>query len=204
MQIKTLPLGPLETNCYLLSRGKEAVVVDPGGDPAPILAWLKEGGLTLTHILNTHLHLDHTYGNAALAAATGVSIQAGEGEKLICETQLVRGGLFDLPPVDDYRWEAIAPGEYEMLGKTCEVRSTPGHSPGSLTFYFPDAASAFVGDLVFQGSVGRTDFPGSSHAQLIQSIETQILTLPDETVLFPGHGPSTTVKRERKSNPYLF
>jgi len=203
MQIKTIPLGPLETNCYLLSNGSEAVVIDPGGDPAPILSWLTEHKLTLTHILNTHLHLDHTYGNARLSQETGIKIQAGEGEKLICETQLVQGGLFGLPQVEEYDWVPMEPGEYQMLGTTCEVRSTPGHSPGSLTFYFKDAAAAFVGDVIFKDSVGRTDFPGSSHTQLVDSIRNQIFTLPEETVLYSGHGPSTTVKRELKSNPYV-
>ena len=204
MQIKVMPLGPLETNCYLLSNSTEAVVIDPGGKPDPILEWLNNHKLKLTHILNTHLHFDHTYGNSRLLAVSGVKIQAGAAEKLLAGTPLTQGGLFDLPPVDDYSWEAIEPGCYQMLGMTCEVRATPGHSPGSLTYYFPDAAVAFVGDVIFRGSVGRTDFPHASHAQLLNSIETQIMTLPDETILYPGHGPSTTVKRERKSNPYLY
>lgn len=204
MQIKVMPLGPLETNCYLLSSSSEAVVIDPGGDPAPILEWLSNHKLKLTHILNTHLHFDHTYGNFRLSAAAGVKIQAGAAEKLLAGTELMQGGLFDLPLVEDYTWEAIEPGRYQMLGLKCEVRATPGHSPGSLTYYFPDAAVAFVGDVIFRGAVGRTDFACASHTQLLQSIETQILTLPDETTLYPGHGPSTTVKRERKSNPYLY
>ena len=202
MQIDILTLGPLETNCYLLSSGSEAVVIDPGGDPEAILKLLDKKGLTLTHILNTHLHLDHTYGNAGLAAASGVKIQAGEGEKLISETQLVQGGFYGLPMVEAYDWEPMEPGGHEMLGTVCEVRSTPGHSPGSLTFYFKDAGAAFVGDVIFKGSVGRTDFPGASHSLLIESIRTQIFTLPEDTVLYPGHGSSTTVKREMKSNPY--
>lgn len=203
MQIKTIALGPLETNCYLLNNGSEAVVIDPGGDPASIISWLAKNNLTLTHILNTHLHFDHAYGNAKLSQATGVNVQAGGGEKIIAGTELTQGGLYGLPVVDDYSWEPLEPGEYEMLGVTCEVRLTPGHSPGSLTFYFKAANAAFVGDVIFKNSVGRTDFPGSSHNQLLNSIQTQIFTLPEETVLYPGHGPSTTVKREMQSNPYV-
>lgn len=203
MQIETMPLGPLGTNCYLLASGSMAVVIDPGGDPAPILEWLAKNKLTLTHILNTHLHLDHTYGNAKLSEATGVKIQAGEAEKLISESELVKGGFYDLPMVDEYKWEVLKPGKYKMLGKTCEVRSAPGHSPGSLVFYFKDANAAFVGDVIFKNSVGRSDFDGSSHVELLESIKNQIFTLPGETVIYPGHGPSTTVKYEMKSNPYV-
>lgn len=203
MKIDTIPLGLLETNCYILNNGSEAVVIDPGGDSAPILDWLVEKKLTLTHILNTHLHLDHTFGNAKLSEATGVKIQAGDGEKLIRESRLVKGGFSGLPMVDDYEWEAMEPGKYPMLGKTCEVRFTPGHSPGSLIFYFEDAKVAFVGDVIFKNSVGRSDFDGSSHTQLIESIKNQVFTLPEETVLYPGHGPTTTVKDEMKSNPYV-
>ena len=203
MQIEIMPVGPLETNCYLLHNSKQAVVIDPGGEAGLILERLDRMQLELTHILNTHLHFDHTYANAALAAATGVKILAGEAERLLAETELARGGMFGLPLVEPFTWEALAPGIYSMLGQQCEVLPTPGHSPGSLSYYFPAAAAAFVGDVIFRGAVGRTDFAHASHARLIQSIESQILSLPDETTLYPGHGPATTVKREKKSNPYL-
>ena len=203
MQILSFPLGPLETNCYFLSKGSQAIVIDPGGDPTPLLQWLKKNALTLTHIFNTHLHLDHTYGNAALAAATGAKIYAGEGEKIIEQTELAQGGLFGLPPVPAYTWEAIAPGEHKILNSPCQILSTPGHSPGSISLYFSNAQACFVGDLIFKGSVGRTDFPGCSNKDLKESINYQIFTLPDETTLYPGHGPSTTVLREKKGNPYV-
>ena len=203
MQILSFPLGPLETNCYFVSNGSQAIVIDPGGDPAPALQLLKKNALTLTHIFNTHLHLDHTYGNAALAAATGAKIYAGENEKIIEQTELAQGGLFGLPLVPTYSWEAIAPGEHEILNSVCQVLSTPGHSPGSISLYFASAKACFVGDVIFKDSVGRTDFPGCSSKDLKDSIHKQIFTLPDETTLYPGHGPSTTVLREKKSNPYV-
>ncbi len=203
MQILSFALGPLETNCYFLSNGSQAIVIDPGGDPAPILELLAKEALTLTHIFNTHLHLDHTYGNAALAAATGGTIYAGEGEKIIEPSELVQGGLFGLPPVPAYSWESIAPGKHKILNSICQILPTPGHSPGSISLYFSSAQACFVGDVIFKGAVGRTDFPGCSGKTLLESIKNQIFTLPDNTTLYPGHGPSTTVAQEKKSNPYV-
>ena len=203
MEIITLPLGPLETNCYLLHNGSEALVIDPGGDIDPVLQILTENDLPLTHIFNTHLHFDHTYGNADLSKSTGVKIQAGEAEELIAATPLSRGGVFELPEVTPYAWEVLQPGDCPLLGDICTVLHTPGHSPGSLSFYFKNAGAVFAGDVIFAGSVGRTDFPGSSSQQLVQSIKSRIFVLPEETIIYPGHGPSTTVKREKKSNPYV-
>lgn len=203
MQILSFPLGPLETNCYFVSNGSQAIVIDPGGDPACLLQLLEKNSLTLTHIFNTHLHLDHTYGNAALAAATGAKIYAGEGEKIIEQTELVQGGLFGLPLVPAYSWEVIALGEHKILNSVCQILPTPGHSPGSISLYFANAQACFVGDLIFKNSVGRTDFPGCSNKSLKESIKHQIFTLPDETTLYSGHGPSTTVLQEKKNNPYV-
>lgn len=203
MQITTIPLGPLETNCYFVTKGAEAIVIDPGGDPAPVLELLTKSKCKLTHIFNTHLHLDHTYGNAALSRATGIPIHAGEGEAEIESTELVRGGLFGLPEVEPYEWQIIAPGKHQVLGQDCLVLHTPGHSPGSIVFYFAKDKTAFVGDLIFKGSVGRTDFPGGSMNKLLDSIRNKIFTLPEETALYSGHGPVTTVKREIQSNPYV-
>ncbi|WP_147820658.1 MBL fold metallo-hydrolase [Salidesulfovibrio onnuriiensis] len=203
MQIKTFPLGPLETNCHVLSHDGKAVVVDPGGDPSEVLAHLEKEGLTLTHILNTHLHFDHTYGNRALSEATGVSILAGADDKPLLSTELGRGGMMGLPSVEMFEIEEIGEGEHEFAGLACKVFTTPGHSTGSLSFYFPEAGACFVGDLIFYRSIGRTDFPGGSLEVLKASVAEKIFTLPKETRLFSGHGPDTTVGDEMHHNPFF-
>ncbi|WP_243543906.1 MBL fold metallo-hydrolase [Pseudodesulfovibrio tunisiensis] len=203
MEISLFPLGPLETNCYVLANGTEAVVVDPGGDPAPVLAHVEKHGLTVTHILNTHLHFDHTYGNKALAEATGAPILASGEDAYLLEDGLGRGGVMGLPTVPEYAFQAIEPGEFTFAGAGCTVFATPGHSAGSLTFHFPEAGVAFVGDLIFYRSIGRTDFAGGDLDRLKESVRRHIFTLPPETVLYSGHGPETTAGDEMNHNPFF-
>ncbi|WP_018123780.1 MBL fold metallo-hydrolase [Desulfovibrio oxyclinae] len=203
MTVKTIPLGPLETNCYVLSDGGRAVVVDPGGEPGPLLKYLEEQGLEVDAILNTHLHFDHTLGNKALADALEKDILASEDDRPLLDTELGGGGMMGLPEVPAYDFKPLTPGETEFAGMRCRIFATPGHSQGSLTFYFPDAQCAFVGDLVFYRSIGRTDFPGGSLDVLKKSVEENIFTLPPETVLYPGHGPETTVGDEKNHNPFF-
>jgi len=198
-----MPLGPLETNCYILSSEGKAVVMDPGGDPAQILQYLEENGLEITHILNTHLHFDHIYGNAALARATGAPILACADDKPLLATELGQGGMMGLPLVETFEMQEIAAGEHEFAGMHCVAFHTPGHSQGSLSFHFPDAEMCFVGDLIFYRSIGRTDFPGGSLEVLKKSVADHIFTLPGATRLFPGHGPDTTVDDERNHNPFF-
>ncbi|EGB14668.1 beta-lactamase domain-containing protein [Pseudodesulfovibrio mercurii] len=203
MDITTFPLGPLQTNCYVLANDGQAVVVDPGGDPAPLLRHLEAGGLTLSVILNTHLHFDHTAGNKALSEATGAHILANDADGYLMDTWLGRGGDMGLPLVPPYTWTNLEPGETVFAGTGCTVFHTPGHSPGSLTFYFPDAGAAFVGDLIFYRSIGRTDFPGGDLDALKRSVTEHIFTLPPETRLLSGHGPETSVGDEKNHNPFF-
>ena len=203
MHIESFNLGPLETNCHVLSHAGLAVVVDPGGDPAEVLEHLKAQKLTLTHILVTHLHFDHIYGCAALSRATGAPVLAPPGDAELMRTELGTGGMFGLPRVEPFASSPAPLGQATFAGLECRCLATPGHSPGSLTFYFPQAGAAFVGDLIFYRSVGRTDFPGGSTAMLTQSVEQQIFTLPGETVLYSGHGLETTVDSERTHNPFF-
>lgn len=203
MDIATFPLGPLQTNCYVLSNGAEAVAVDPGGDPASVLRHLADKGLTLTRILNTHLHFDHTAGNKALSEATGAPVLASDADRVILDSWLGRGGDMGLPLIEPYTWEDLGPGEAVFAGAQCHIFATPGHSPGSLTFYFPEAGAAFVGDLIFYRSIGRTDFPGGDLAELKRSVKTHIFSLPPETRLLSGHGPETTAGDEMNHNPFF-
>lgn len=203
MELLTFPLGPLQTNCYLLAGEREAVAVDPGGNPAPLLDHLKAHGLALAHILLTHLHFDHTYGARALAEATGAPLLCSRDDKELLGNWLGMGGDMGLPPVDEYVPSFIEPGAHRFGGFDCTVFATPGHSRGSLTFHFPEAGAAFVGDLIFYRSIGRTDFPGGDLDALRRSVRERIFTLPPETVLYPGHGPATTAGEEHLHNPYF-
>ena len=203
MDIVSFPLGPLETNCYLAAADGKAVAVDVGGDPAPVLAHLQAHGLTLTAVCLTHLHCDHLYGVAALVRETGCKALAGAEDAMLMEMDLGRGGLMGLPLVDPFAWEPVAPGETTLLGQPCRVLATPGHSPGSRSFYFPEAGVVFVGDLLFYRSIGRTDFAGGDFDVLIKAVATQIFTLPDKTLVYPGHGPATTVGDEKRHNPFF-
>jgi len=203
MHVETFNLGPIETNSYLAVEGSRAVAVDAGGDPAPMLRYLSSHSLTLTHILLTHLHFDHTLGAKALEAATGAAILASAADGYLLEIELGRGGFLNFPTVPSYEYTPAPEGEINLLGQPCEALATPGHTPGSLSYYFPQSGVVFVGDLIFYGSVGRTDFPGGSHDILIASVKEKIFTLPGGTILYPGHGPETSVERERLHNPYF-
>lgn len=203
MEVAVFCVGPLDTNCYVVHNAGEAVVIDPGGKPKKILAYLEKNSLPVSRILNTHLHFDHTYGNAELAEKYQAPILAGADESQIDNSPLTGGGIYGLPAVTPYAWQVLEPGEYDWLGATWRVSATPGHSPGSLTFYVPELGAAFVGDLIFRQSVGRTDFPGGSTAVLVKSVKENIFTLPPETVLYSGHGPKTTVAEEIRKNPYI-
>lgn len=203
MDLNIFSLGPLGTNCYLLSQGGAAVVIDPGGPPERILAHCRKAGLGLTHILITHLHFDHTYGVRALAEATGAPVLAGELDRPLLDTEVGRGGIMGLPLVEPFTFTTIEPGEHRFLDQPCTVLLTPGHSPGSLSYFFPEAGACFVGDVIFSRSIGRTDFPGGDQAALLRSVRQGIFTLPPDTVLYPGHGPETTVDAERHHNPFF-
>ena len=203
MTITAFGLGPLQTNCYLLENDGKCVVVDPGGDPSQVLAHMEKHSLTLTHILNTHIHFDHTYGNKALSGATGAPILCHKDDLVLLESWLGRGGDMGLPPVDEYEVQTIEPGPANFAGLECSIFLTPGHSPGSLTYYFPEAGAAFVGDLIFFRSIGRTDFPGGDLDTLKRSVKNHIFTLPPETRLLSGHGPETSAGDEMNHNPYF-
>jgi len=203
MEIKKYALGPLATNGFLLFEGREAVFVDPGGDPAPVLKDLSAQGLNLTRIIVTHLHCDHIYGAAALARATGATIVANPEDEFLLGTEVGGGGLMGLPVVESFEYEPLTPGPARILDQDVDVLATPGHTPGSLSLYFKDAGAVFVGDLLFRRSVGRTDFPGGSTATLMNSVTDKIFTLPPATVVYSGHGPETTVGDEALHNPFF-
>jgi glyoxylase-like metal-dependent hydrolase (beta-lactamase superfamily II) len=203
MRIETFPIGPLETNSYLAVEGGQAVAVDVGGDPSPMLRFMKKHGVTLTHVLVTHMHFDHIYGVKALSDATGAKVLGSLTDGELLRTELGSGGFMGFPKVPSFAFDPAGEGEMELLGQPCRVLATPGHSLGSLSYHFPNAQALFSGDVLFYRSIGRTDFPGGSMEVLIASVREKIFTLPGGTVIYPGHGPETSVGDERLHNPYF-
>ncbi len=185
MIIKTVVVGPLETNCYIVAdhEGGQAAVIDPGEDAGKIIKALDEDRLKLVYILTTHAHFDHIQGAKELKEAKGGQIFSHPSESLpFSDKELAEGMEFDLD------------------GLNLKVIQTPGHSAGSCSIMADGVI--FSGDLLFEGAVGRTDFPGGSVDELLDSLD-KIKALPEETVVYPGHGPSTTIKHEKEHNPFL-
>jgi hydroxyacylglutathione hydrolase len=183
----------------------EQIAIDPGGEVAAMADAVAEAGGALAAIVLTHAHMDHIEGVAALVARSPAPIYLHPEDLPLYNAAPHQAAMFGLrmaqPPIPD---RELAHGQTLHVGRTrLEVRHAPGHSPGHVVLYSPDAGVAFVGDVVFAGSIGRTDLPGGSFDQLMRSIREQILTLPDGTRLLSGHGPATSVERERRTNPFL-
>lgn len=202
MSVATFPLGPLSTNCYVINNGNHAIAIDVGGPPQDILVYLVKNSFTLDAILLTHSHFDHMYGVAELAKSTGAPVYAPEKDKVIAESEAGKGGIWGMPPVQAFEAIWLPLGETKFADMTCDVLETPGHTPGGVSFYFPEQKALFSGDALFYRSIGRTDFPLGNHQQLLKSIHEKLFTLPDDTIVYPGHGPSTTIGAEKKENPF--
>lgn len=206
--IECLSLGPLPTNAYVVYRrsNQEALVIDvPPESAGPLLNYLEKKELTLRAILITHGHWDHFADAKALKAKTQAPVYAHTGDRMLLENPLLMKAFMPwglgIQPLGVDVW--LEGGEtLSLLDTTCAVRHVPGHAPGNVLFYFPDHACAFVGDAIFKGSIGRTDLWGGDSKTLAHSIRSQILTLPEATTLYPGHGPTTTVAHEKATNPY--
>jgi len=204
-----LPAGPLPTNGYLLTNAErgEALLIDaPEGIWARVEPRLREEKCRLTDLWITHGHWDHMEGGAEIVRETGAQVTAHPADRAMLETPAIMRDFMDedreLEPLMVNRWVEQG-ARCGALGLEAEVRHVPGHCPGNVLFYFATKRVAFVGDAIFQGSIGRTDLPGGSFEMLERSIRTQIYTLPGGTKLYPGHGPPTTVEAERASNPYV-
>lgn len=210
MIIKTLSVGPLQTNCYVISDREDGqgAVIDPGGDAAHIADVTSK--LDIRHVVNTHSHFDHVSGNREL-----LRILCERQEKppeLIAHTRaaplLAMGGgarLFGFPAVRSPKPDRlVSDGDLLVLGSlTLRVLHTPGHSPGSISIYCATEGVLFVGDVLFRRGVGRTDLPGGSWRTLMNTIVERLFALPDDTIVYPGHSPPTTIGEEQRENPFL-
>lgn len=207
--LECLPVGMLQTNCYLMADivNKQAVVIDPGGNSQQIAARIEEQKLKLAAILNTHAHFDHIMDAWSLQERVGGKIYLHPREQAVLVDRTVGlgavGGVFrgaDEQKIDQWLQE----GDRLVFGlMQFVVLETPGHSPGHVAFHCPDENLIFVGDALFAGSIGRTDFLGGSYEQLIASVREKIFSLDGKTVVYPGHGPATTVEIERNTNPFF-
>jgi hydroxyacylglutathione hydrolase len=207
MQIQCLTVGLLMENCYLLADDatRQAVLIDPGDEAVRLLGVLKEYNLHLQAIWLTHAHFDHIGAVEEITQEVAVPIYLHPNDNPLYANAKLAADHWGIPFVQPRQTpEPIGAGETLTLGNI-EVRClfTPGHAPGHIAFYIAQENILIAGDTLFQGSIGRTDLPGGNHAQLIDSIEQELLTLPDDTVVYPGHGPATTIRRERLSNPFL-
>ncbi|MDZ7598569.1 MAG: MBL fold metallo-hydrolase [Desulfobacterales bacterium] len=205
MIIKQLTVGPIMANCYILGceRTREAAVIDPGDETDKILMSLASEKLTLKHILNTHGHFDHVGGNRQLKDATGAELLIHAADAAMLAQLSASAAAFGLsaqnsPPPD----RTVVEGDRVTFGDIAlTVLHTPGHTPGGISFHTDRCV--FVGDALFYGSIGRTDFPGGDYDTLIASIRTKLFTLDDDTTVYTGHGPATTVGQEKRSNPFV-
>jgi glyoxylase-like metal-dependent hydrolase (beta-lactamase superfamily II) len=208
MIVTTLPVGPLQVNCYVLGceRTRLGIVIDPGDQAADILAALKRHDLRLDRILATHAHFDHLLAGRALQEATAARFYVHPADRpLVGVMQRTCLAWLGYDPGDPPQIAGdLTPGETVQVGDiSLEVRHTPGHSSGGVTLVDHAGRRAWTGDALFAGSIGRTDLPGGDMDTLLASIHAQILTLPDDYAVLSGHGPATTVGVERRSNPFL-
>ena len=208
MQVGIVPVTAFRQNCSIVhcEKTNKAAVVDPGGDLALLLEYIEKEGVEVDKILLTHAHIDHAGATHELARELGVPVIGPHREDLfLIESLPAQGQMFGLGTARSFtpdRW--LVQGDVVEVGEErFEVRHCPGHTPGHVIFYSPDRGFAIVGDVLFDGSIGRTDLPRGDSATLLASIRDQILTLPDDTTFLPGHGPTSTIGEQRQRNPYL-
>jgi len=210
LALKAFTFNPVQENTYVLyNENKECCIIDPGcyfaEEEAILKDYIENEGLKPVLLLNTHCHLDHVFGNKFVHETWNLTLHIHEKEKRVLEMAPISGKTWQLN-FDNYEGELIFIAEDSRIkigNEELEVRFTPGHSPGSVSFYHEAGGFIIGGDVLFNGSIGRTDLPGGDYDTLINSIQTQLFTLPDETKVYSGHGSVTTIGFEKMNNPYV-
>ncbi len=210
LQIKSFEFSPISENTYIVyNEFNECIILDPGcyydAEKETLDKYINEKKLKPVHLLNTHCHLDHVFGNAHVAAKYNLVPQIHHLEKQVLDFAPTSGLMYDLP-FTNYTGELIylEPGKNIYLGEDrLHILFTPGHSPGSLSFYCEQAKFVLAGDVLFKGSIGRTDLPGGSMETLLASVKNHLFTLPEETIVYSGHGAPTTIGTEIRTNPFF-
>ena len=213
---RTFPVGPLGCNCTIVAcpDTRQALVADPGDDAPAILADLARDGLTAVMLVHTHAHFDHVMGTADVAAATGAEVVLHRDDRWLYEHTTMQIEMFGVRRRDGQPWHPPPPPTRELDGgetlsfgrREARVVHTPGHTPGSICFYLEGASEnplLLAGDTLFRGSIGRTDLWGGSLPDIRRSIRERLFTLPEQTLVIPGHGPPTTIGAERETNPFV-
>ena len=210
LQVQSFVFSPIQENTYLLfNEFNSCIIIDPGcyfdAEKDMLKAYIETRGLQPEMLINTHCHLDHVFGNKFIADAYGLTLRLHEKEKALLAFAPASGLMYDMP-FDNYTGEFILlkEGDKILLGKDeLQIIEAPGHSPGSICLYCPKQNFVIGGDVLFQHSIGRTDLPGGDHQALLNNIHNKLFVLPGETIVYSGHGPSTTIGEEKKHNPFL-
>lgn len=206
MHVDILPIGPIQTNCYVVTcpQSRQAAVIDPGWNDLSIMEAIKRREATVVQIINTHAHWDHIAGNASLVRMTGAPLAAPGGDLPLLRA---KGGadVWQIPVEPSPEPEQLLRGEEEIEvgGLRFRVLFMPGHTPGHISLLEAQHGVLFDGDVLFRRGIGRADLPGGNFHQLMRSIREVLFTLPDETIVYPGHGAGTTIGEEKQQNPWL-
>ncbi len=207
MIFESLAVGPLSVNCYIVAcdESREGIVVDPGGDVELIVDLVERQGLKIHTIINTHGHFDHLGGNRQAMAAFGARLLIHQADAPMLSRSAEVARKYGLQGENSPEADAYLTDGMDIFFGTCRLKVlyTPGHTLGGCCLYFEEARKVITGDTLFADSIGRTDLPGGSHEQLLESIRTKLFTLPDDVIAYPGHGPHTTIGHEKKCNPYF-
>jgi len=202
-----LPVGMLGCNCSILGDevNREAIVIDPGDEIGRIQQLIAKHGLTVKMIVITHAHIDHIGGAQKLRAATGAPVYMHEDDQFLADQLAVQAGWLGMETPENPGIDVSAhEGDVLRAGSiAAEVLHTPGHTPGSISLYIPLESRVIAGDTLFEGSIGRTDLPGGDTPQIGRSIRGKLYTLPDETIVIPGHGGATSIGKEKRTNPFV-
>ena len=202
-----LPVGPLQCNCSVIGdeSTREGLVIDPGDNIEDVVSIVRKHNLQIKQIVITHAHIDHVGGAMQLRAATGAPILLNQNDYALLKMLDAQAAWIGVAPPGRVEIDhSVAQADSIKTGSlSADVIHTPGHTEGSICLYFPAEKKLIAGDTLFAGSIGRTDLPGGSFEKIIRSLHDKVLELPDDTVVIPGHGPLTTIGRERHSNPFL-